>query len=183
MISLKPYVKFLIDNSLTQGQYLLLTLLYEKEFTLLKEFKAKFPHKEGSMISKSEIADLVTKGFLIKHPKGYKIGDKFKKVFVTSEKAVQQIYDLYPNFMLSDKNVDIPLTSMDMNIFAKLYIPKINGSIEEHEEVLKDIQYGIDNSLIKVGLNKFVTSNYWRTFRERRITATSPTNALRTKDF
>jgi len=183
MIIAKHYVKFLIDNNLTQGQYLLLTLLFEKEFALLKEFKIKFPCVEGSMIPKKQIDDLVTRAFLIKSPQGYKIGDKFKAVFVTGSKATEQIFALYPNFMLSEKNVDIPLTSMDMHLFEKLYVPKINGSIKEHEEVLKDLQYGIDHNLIKIGINKFVTSSYWLVFRDLRSTATSPENPHRTKDF
>ena len=51
------------------------------------------------------------------------------------------------------------------------------GNVNEHKEVLKDIQYAVDNNLIKVGINKFVTSGQWRGFRELREsqTTTQPT--------
>ena len=168
MILLDQYMSFIIANDLTQEQYLLLHFLKDERKDLIQKYKKAYPTEEGSMIPRKAIKELVDKEFLIKTEKGFKLSKKLLNIFVTPEKAVDEIYDLYPSFMLSDKGVDIPLTTMDKRIFKEIYIPKIMGNVEEHREVLQDLQYGIDHNLIKVGINRFVTSEQWKVFRERR---------------
>lgn len=168
MILLDQYISFIIANDLTQEQYLLLHLLKDRRKDLIQKYKKAYPTEEGSMISKSAIKDLVNKGFLIKTGNKFKLSKKLLDIFVTPEVAVDEVYDLYPAFIESDKGVSIPLNSMDKRIFKEIYIPKIMGNVEEHREVLQDIQYGIDNNLIKVGINKFLTSEQWKSFRKLR---------------
>lgn len=183
MILVNQYVEFLIDNNLTQDQYLLLTLLHQNKLDLIQKYKKAFPNIEGSMISKLAIKDLIHRKFIIPSGKNnYKIGIKFLEIFVTPEKAVDEIYDIYPAF-LDNKGVSIPLTSMDKRIFKEIYIPKIMGNIKEHNKVLKDIQYGIDNNLITIGINKFLTSEQWKVFRKLRIQDQTTTNTELTDDF
>lgn len=171
MILLPNYVNYLIEHNLTQDQYLLLHILYYREFNILKKFKKAFPLEEGTMIPRLQIKDLVNRGFLVKtSTKGFKLGEKFIEIFVTPEVAVDEVYDLYPAFIKSDLGVDIPLKSMDKNLFKNIYIPKIYGNVKEHKEVLKDIQYGIEHNLIRIGINKFLTSEQWKSFRTRRLT-------------
>lgn len=184
MILTSNYVNFLIKHNLTQEQYLLLHLLYYREFNLMSKYKKAFPLKEGSMIPKLQIKDLVTREFLVQTTnKGYKLGKAFIEIFVTPEVAVDEIYNLYPAFIKSSLNVDIPLTSMDKNVFKNIYISKIFGNVDEHKEVLKDIQYGIDNNLIKIGINKFLTSDQWKSFRKRRLTETTTKPPLINDNF
>jgi len=168
MILLDQYIEFIIEHELTPKQYLLLHLLKDERVDLIKKYKKAYPTKEGSMISKLEIKDLVTKGFLYKTEKGFRLSEKILNIFITPEVAVNQIYSLYPAFIESDKGVSIPLNSMDKRIFKEIYIPKIMGNIIEHKEVLKDIQYAIDNNLIRIGINKFLTSEQWLSFRKLR---------------
>ncbi len=183
MILIDEYINFLIKNKLTPTQYLLLHLLYNNRVDLIKDYKAAFPLEEGSMIPKLEIKDLVDKGFLIKENKNYKLGKTLTEIFVTPIVAVDEIYDIYPAFVTSDQGVSIPLNSMDRQVFKELYIPKIMGSIREHKEVMKDIDYAVNNNLIKVGINKFVTSQQWKGFRKLRKSQTTTTPSIQDKNF
>lgn len=187
MIAVDEYINFLTKYELSPEQYLLLVLLKDGRGDLIQKYKQSFPLEEGTMIPRLQIKDLIDKGFLIKSDKKFKLSSKLLEIFVTPEKAVDEIYDLYPPFMESDVGVSIPLTSMDRNIFKEIYIPKIKGSYIEHIEVLKDLQYAIDNNLIKVGINKFVTSNQWKAFRKLRQpenpTMLTPHNTQDENDF
>lgn len=174
MINLKNYVDFLVITKTTQRQFLLLMFLYKKEMKLMKEFKQAFPIDESTMIPKKEIDDLISKGFLIKEDKGYYIGKNFLKVFVTPEVATDEIFELYPKFILNDKGVNIPLTSMDKNLFKNIYVGKINGDYKEHINILKDVEYGIENNLLNMGINKFLVSEFWKVLRSRRQNPNSP---------
>lgn len=167
MILVEQYINFIITHKLTQSQYLLLQLLYEDRTDLITEYKKAFPSDNGRMIPDYLVADLVNRGFIVKTKKGYKIGEKFLKIFIDEDRATEQIYKLYPAF-INNKGVDIPLTSMDRRVFAKIYINKIKGNHLEHIEVLADIKYAIDNFLITVGIEKFLTSEQWKVFRELR---------------
>lgn len=168
MILLEQYINFIIQHEITQEQYLLLHLLKDERMDLIKKYKKAYPTEEGSMIDKLSIKDLVNKGFLFKTEKGFRLSEKILNIFVTPEVAVDQIYALYPAFIDSDKGVSIPLNSMDKRVFKEIYIPKIMGNVLEHKEILKDIQYGIDNALIRIGINKFLTSEQWLSFRKLR---------------
>lgn len=167
MILLDPYINFLVTHKLTQRQYLLLQLLHEERADLLKTYKDAFPSDNGRMLSDYLINDLITRGFIVKTKTGYKIGDNFLKLYVDEDVATDEIYRLYPAF-INNKGVDIPLTTMDRRVFAKIYINKIKGNHNEHLEVLKDISYAIDANLITVGIEKFLTSEQWKVFRELR---------------
>lgn len=174
MILIDQYIDFLIDNNINPEQYLLLHCIKDERRDLIERYKNAFPTDEGSMINKTMIIDLVDKGFLVKSGKGFKLGDKLLEIFVTPEVAVDEIYNIYPPFINSDNGVSIPLISMDKRIFKELYIPKICGNVYEHKEVLKDIQYGIDNNLLRMGINKFLTSEQWKSLRKLRQ-QTNPT--------
>jgi len=168
MILIDQYIDFLVTHKISQDQYLLLHLLKDNRMDLIQKYKKAFPTEEGSIIAKSAIKDLLTKGFLLQTEKGFKLSEKILDIFVTPEVAVDEIYDIYPAFIDSDKGVSIPLISMDKRVFKEIYIPKILGNVKEHQKVIKDIQYGIDNHLIKIGINKFLTSEQWKIFRKLR---------------
>ena len=183
MIHLDEYTNFLIDNKLSEQQLLLLMYIKDQRRDLIAKYKKAFPIIGGSMISDEAVKDLVDKGFLVSLGKGYTISEKFLDLYVTSEVAVDEIYALYPAFVLSDQGTNLPLTAMDKNEFKDMYIPKIMGSVKEHNEVIKDIQYGVDENLIKIGINKFLTSEGWKPLRELRRKETRTPNATLDNDF
>lgn len=79
------YVDFLIDNNLTQAQYLLLHLIHKNRQDLVKKYKNAFPAYDDSdsMIGEHYVIDLIKRGFLIhsKEKKRYIIGEKYTKMF------------------------------------------------------------------------------------------------------
>lgn len=173
MINTDAYVNFIINNNLTQDQYLLLHLLYESRRDLIKKYKEKYPTPDDRMISEYFIKDLIDRGFIVKTKTGHKLGQNFLRIFIDANTATDEIFELYPPFIRLN-GVDVPLTTMDRKVFAEIYVKKINGSLEAHQEIMKDLQYAIDNDLIKTGINKFLTSEQWKGFRKLRCPPPSP---------
>lgn len=167
MITEEPYVKFMIKHRLTQTQFLLLHLIYKSRVDLIKEYKNAFPTEDGSMIPQYLVDDLINRNFMVKTTNGYKLGKKFVEAYANKHTITDEIYNIYPSFIISN-GVNIPLTAMDRIEFANIYIGKINGSIDEHNEVLKDIKFAIKEDLITIGLTKFLQSEQWKAFRPLR---------------
>lgn len=180
MIAVDEYINFIVDNKLNEKQFLVLVLLREQRRDLIAKYKQAFPTEDGTMIGVKLINDLVAKGFLVLKDKQFNLSDKFLDLYITPEVAVDEFYDKYPSFLTNDKGVSIPLNSMDRSIFKEIYIPKIMGSVKEHNEVIKDIQYGIDADLIKVGISKFLTSEGWKSLRKLRQPETRTNKTERT---
>ena len=168
MVLLDEYVDFLTEHDLTQDQLLFLMLLHFNRIDLIRKYKKSFPNEEGTMISKYLINKLEEKEFIRREEGNLFIGDKFLNLFVNERQATDEVYDAYPVFILSDKGVNIPLKTMDKEIFKKIYIGKIQGSVKEHNEVLKDIAYGVGHDLLKMGINKFLVAEHWKSLRELR---------------
>lgn len=169
MILEESYVTFIVRNDLTQAQFLLLYLLYKNKPKLIELYKLKYPTMDGTMIGQKETNDLFDKGFLKKNIKGQTVvTKKFLEAFIDKFAASDEILALYPKYH-DTGIVNIPLTAMDRQVLANLYESAINGSIEEHYEVLKDIQYAKDNKLIVIGLDKFIKSHWWKVIRPKRL--------------
>lgn len=168
MIQENRYVDFITKHKLTQPQFLLLHLLYKNKKDLIKKYKQTFPTDDNSMIGIRALNDLIDRKFVIKTDKGYTLGELFLDVYIDEYTAGDEIWELYPKFIII-KEVNIPLTTMDKNLFRKIYIDKILYNREEHLEVVKDIQYGKEKQLINLGIDKFLNSEFWKTIREQRL--------------
>lgn len=168
MILVEPYVKFLVKHDLTQEQLLFLLLVYTKRIDLIELYKKKFSDN-NQMISNYLINDLIEKDFLIVTHSGYKLGIPFLDIFVDADIAVDELYKYYPDFYINNNGVSIPLLGWDRNICKNIYIPKIMGNLKEHREILKDIEFGIKHKLLNIGINKFITSEFWKVLRKKRL--------------
>lgn len=168
MILEERYIEFITKHNLTQSQFLLLHLMYKKKFNLIKKYRECYPTDNGSMIGKNLTKDLIDRGFLVKIDSSYKLGDIFLDIYIDDYTAGNEIWDLYPKFIIINE-VNIPLTTMDKNLFRKIYIDKILYSREEHLEVVKDIEYGTEKELINLGIDKFINSEFWKVLREKRL--------------
>jgi len=166
------YIDFLIENDITQNQYLLLHLIFKQRLDLIQKYKNHFPTDDKTMIGQYFITDLYKKGFLentqINGKTVIRVTEKFLSIIIDKHIAAEQIYEIYPSYMESNGN-HIPLTSMDRNIFAQIYNEAILSNVKEHLEVLEDIKYGIEHKLLNLGIEKFVKSKYWLTIRKLRI--------------
>ena len=168
MILIDRYVNFLIDNQITERQFLGMYLAYTKRRDLSELYKKKIT---GGMkiIPKNEIPELIKKGFLkIDEGGNAVLTDKFKNIFVDKHIATEEIYEIYPTFIYSN-GVQIPLSAMDRNVFANLYEIAIMGSRAEHAEVLLDIQYGKEKELLNIGIEKFLKAKHWLSIRKKRL--------------
>lgn len=183
MILIDQYMNFITTHEITQEQYLLLYFLKEERGDLIQLYKKHYPQEDGTMIGRPLIKDLVDKGFLLSNNKIFSLSKKILKTFVTPEVAVDEIYDTYPSFIESDKGVPIPLNSMDKRVFKEIYIPKIMGNVAEHKEVIEDIKYAITNNLIRIGINKFLVSEQWKSFRKLRKQEINTTEVQTDDDF
>lgn len=174
MIQVDRYIPFLKKNKLTSSQFLLLLLLYQKKYKLIEEYKLMFPTEDGSMIGKYPLDDLIKRGYIEQvNPtdvtaKSYTITTKFSKIFCDKFEAGNQIWDLYPR-IVTNEGKNFPLKLWDKNEMRDVYYERINGNYEEHLEVLKDLEYAIENGLIKGKLENFIKSEAWTDIRKERI--------------
>lgn len=174
MIDVDRYVPFLHKNKLTSTQFLFLLLVYQKKWKLIEIYKATFPTDDGSMIGRAMREDLVKRGFFERiNPTGdradnYRVSKKFTDIFIDEFEAGNQIWDLYPRAMVSEGK-EFPLKLMDKNEMRKEYYKRIRGNNDEHFEVIKDLEYAIENRLIKGKIETFVKSEAWLDIRKERL--------------
>lgn len=166
MFNVDKYINTLITLNISERQFLGLYLIYIKRLDLAEKYS-----KEGlngmKILPPIEMKELENKGLLVKMANGYILSKKFKELFVDKHIATEDIFRIYPTF-LYHQGVQIPLTGMDRNIFANLYIDLIQGSIEEHEEILEDIKYAVEKGMLNIGIEKFLKSQHWKALREHR---------------
>lgn len=178
MIDLDRYFKYLIKLKLTQQQFLLLYLLYEERYDLIKKYKEHYPTDDGSMIGKYFTDDLVKRKFIKVRNERNEMGKviqvaeltpKFPSIFADSDYYADEVWERYPRFFTNSKGVRIPLKLLDKDAFKRMYINKIKASIEEHNKVMKDIAYGKDRNLINCKIDLFFKSEHYLSIREERI--------------
>lgn len=167
------YVDFITKNRITQPQFLFLYLLRRGRVESIAKYKEAFPSDDGSMIGKINMEDLISRGFLIKEGNdnklsSYKVTDIFGDLFLKDRwEAIEEIWTKYPGFC-NIEGRDMPLTNCDKYSLSISYVEAIDYSIEEHKEVLKDLEYGRANNLLKSNIEKFVKSRGWEKIRELR---------------
>lgn len=171
-IEIERYVKFITKHKLTQAQMLFLYLLHRKRYDLLKEYMSTFPSEDGTAIGKHSRDELLERGFIIKinereSATSYQIGNSFKSIFIDKFEAAKEIKELYPAFAINNGKT-YPLVLVDVYEIANIYGERIGYEIAEHEEVKKDLKYGLDNNLIKCGVDKFIRSEFWKPLRALR---------------
>ncbi len=169
------YVNFICENNLTQPQFLLLYLIYKNRKDLILKYKQNFPTDDGTMIGKLWIDDLFRRGFLIKEDGNMLVTHSFKDLFCNKIDVAEELLLIYPSTLEIDGKM-IPLTAIDVITVADLYIEKILDNRLEHEEILKDVRYGILNNLINLSLKKFILSKYWLGIRKIRKATTDDTH-------
>lgn len=173
-VNVERYVDFLAKNKISQQQFLLLYLIKFRKESVMKEYMMAFPTHDGSMIGKESRQDLIDRGFL-KHDaeKGvgisaYETTQKFNDLYVNDTwEAADEFWKKYPGFVRIGGK-DVPLTNVDRYQFQLLYGERIRYSVDEHKEVLADLEYGIKRGLVRQGIEKFVKTEMWQKIRELR---------------
>ena len=167
------YVKFLADNKLSQSQFLFLYCIRFGEWETINLYKKYSPEEDGTMIGKLLKDDLIARGFIRKIGDGetatdYEITEKFNHLYLQNHfLAADEIWSRYPQYAKIQGN-SIPLLTMDRYKFANMYAERIKYSVDEHLEVVKDVEFGRDNGLLVCGIEKFVTAEMWKALRDMR---------------
>lgn len=174
-VNVDRYVKFIGENKLTQPQFLFLFLIKFKKWSALETYRQYFPHGDGSTIGRGDRQDLLDRGFLVHHPEkgigpdAYETTDKFNDLYINDTwEAADEFWKKYPGFV-NISGRPVPLTNVDRYQFQLLYGERIKYSVDEHKEVLKDLEYGLKHGLVRQNIEKFVKSQAWEKIRQLRL--------------
>lgn len=181
MILHKQYLHFLFKTGLTQAEFLLLYLIHKKDQEYIDLYKERFPTGDGTMIGDYNTKRLLKQGWIIEKEKNLEVTEKFKKYLFddsVSDLNYSELLDYYPKFFENKEGTKLPLVLADKFVYNSKYSQKVCYNAAEHNEVLKDLQYGIDNNLINFGIAKFIDSNYWEILRPMRLDDTDFTGGV-----
>jgi hypothetical protein len=162
----KNQVQLLTDMALTGNQYVFLVCVYHNDAALLSEHKTAIAPLP--LIMSDEIKDLQRRKFIEKGEVGWKAGPAL--VDMLGEKDVYEMYNeffnTYPSFTkIEGRNV--PLKIVDQKKMGIIYGDLI--SRENHADIMADLEYAIDNNLINMKIDKYITSGYHTTIRTLRL--------------
>jgi hypothetical protein len=175
MISVRKYVNFIIDNDLTQSQVLFLMLIRNKNtlYDVADQYIKYITARDGYILPKSLINDLQEKGyveFLVESPtklSEFEATEKLKSLLIDEDECSTQFLRAYPHIIRSGSNT-FPTMTADANKFRKMYCELIHYSVDEHKQMMLDLQYAIENNMILVGIDKYFSSEFYLSVREKR---------------
>jgi hypothetical protein len=173
------YVDFLCKNNLSTNQFLLLYLLYHEK--MIKDPNGKLKYTiagniykwldKGKGWTEAEIEDLISKDYVVSVAKGdYSIDqlvltNKFVDImFISTGDAFEELLELYPPTVTIDGK-GFMLKACDLEACSKAYLKAIKNSNRKHKEVLELIEYGIENKLINIKIDKFIGGKIWEDLR------------------
>ncbi len=156
-------LKFCLKHNIHLNEFIILHLTGKND-KLLGDYITKFSYEDK--LSGINTDNLIEKGYLKQVEGGYAVTKLFYNLFATEDRFYTDIYNLYPGFVLSDTK-RLPVKSGDSFELCKMYMKSIGGSLEEHEEVIEDLKYGIENNLITFSITNFVCG-YYREIRKLR---------------
>jgi len=132
-----------------------------------KVIKGITPLALADLISREIIIDYNTIGQM-KH-EYYEINKSFSKHFELAIYPMPaQLFDAYPGFIFINGQ-RYTGRNVSQEEIAKEYLRAIKNNEDEHQEVLKDLEWAKEKEAIKMGLKKFVLSRFWIELRELRL--------------
>jgi hypothetical protein len=171
---------FLVEHKMTLEQYLTCYILHEDRDRARKA-KGYLPlvtmykyTEKVKPLNKEEMRDLIDRGFLKQTgdkliPDMLEVTDKFAQEIFNSWTNFEQLFEVYPNRIdlgpgkgsASLKSLDKPMEEMGE------YYAKIVRSKAKHKRILKITEWGKNNGLINMGIQKFVYQRFWRQLEEK----------------
>ena len=167
MIDVRQYVNYLVKHQINDKMFILCYLIYLKDSKLLNEYKALIKKYDGIVLTEQQKDLLVRKGFLVRNGKNYSVGAVFKSIINDKNKNVSKFYNLYPSFAVG-KDKTYPLKGVDFSIIAEIYNSVVGVLDTDSEELLKDIEYGIENNIVFGRIDKFLTTKQFLEIRKLR---------------
>ena len=141
--------------------------------------------------TKEEVKDLVEKGLLLDHntpggerstyPDNYEITDLFEKAIFSTVSDFDEFWVIYPGFV--DNFVDytkpmIPLKAVDQEEVERLYRKKAKTH-QMHKQVIEALNWAVEENLINMRIDKYVSSKMWEQHLDLRFSQTSGTKLKR----
>jgi hypothetical protein len=171
-MSIEECLEFCIEHSLTINQFI---FLYTELFPL-QDLYEKYAEKNGYKIddiyrtlSKELLKDLMDREFLIKKEDEYLFTEKFSVLYCDYKTLGNEIFSMYPAFAINSRNQRMPLKGVDKYVVCKAYFNLIKGSKKEHDQILLDLEYAVENDYINFKIDKFILGEMWLDFRLMRL--------------
>lgn len=184
-INVKKYVDFLIENEITERQFLLCYLLYtdaidtlpgnrrvysdSTSVTYIYKLAEYASRKEGGKgyWTKEEVLSLVKKGFLRQlkpgsfEPDMLIIEEKLIDALFVSNNGFDEFWDLYPSFLDIEKGKPFAkLKAVDKDEMQVRY-EKIVVSKEYHQKVMSILRWAVSKKTVNMGIEKYIASRQW----------------------
>lgn len=169
MINVELQYKLLEKLKISQAQLFYLICIHEKKYDLLVKYGKLYnvPKNAGYIGAK---AYLELKNYELIKTDNNNVDfctDKFTDLYVDKYTAFYNLKQVYPDFSnINGKKV--PLQSANEETYSTLYIKKINGSLIEHKEILKDVIFAIEHNINFTSLKNFIESRTWLSYRKAR---------------
>lgn len=167
-INIVKFTDVLIAHRLTPNQlFILLCLAMGRNKGFVQLFR--YTEETGNTFDRSEIHDLVDRGYLISFSEGadnaddFDVTDKFREEFFTDDPmlAAEEFWDAYPSFFNINGRQAVTKSNVNKELLLMQYAKEIGYSKALHETVLKAIAWAKENALINFRIGDFV-STYWR---------------------
>lgn len=153
-----------IKYMLTMNQYTFILLASSNRIGELSAYKnaAKCP-----ILSETEKADLIMRGLALQTENGFTLTEVGRHILKDMDVAdmAMEVFNLYPTFSITGIK-KFPIKNIDPKTFERIY----ERHIDDHEEILEDIKYGIEHDMIKVKIQDFFASHAYygiRGYREK----------------
>jgi len=127
-------------------------------------------------LSADELSDLISRNIIVDHntigSKVYydcfEIDPKFTHKFSLKVYPMPaQLEEAYPYYTIIE-NRRYTIRNASAQEISENYLRGINNDEKEHERILDDIKWAVENKALNIGLKKFVDIKYWNAIRELR---------------
>jgi len=88
-----------------------------------------------------------------------------KKLWIDLEVAGEELWNTYPGF-ITIEGKQFPAKTGNKQLLIKQYMFSIGNSVEKHQFVLSMIEKALSNKVLCLGIEKFITSEYWNTISD-----------------
>lgn len=132
----------------------------------------EFQHELGGM-TKEELQDLSKREIVTNHnDRGksdydyFEINPKYLNKFTLKVMGMpRDLMNAYPDFFFDAQGKRYVAKGCTEAEIAEDYLRAINNNEEDHQRVIADVKWAIENGAIVMGLKKFVGARYWLSVR------------------
>tara|TARA_R100001463_G_scaffold11977_3_gene33124 strand:+ start:1263 stop:1850 length:588 start_codon:yes stop_codon:yes gene_type:complete len=178
LFNVEEDLKLCQELKLTARQLMFVKILYRdpkldaKEWRL-KSYEMSLRFQDLSPLTEDELTDMVERDIIIDlNTSGgkvyydcFEINPKYKKKFSMNIVSwVSELFDVYPKFFYMEGRRFNAITASEDDI-AEYYLKAIGKRRETHEEVISLTKAAAEDSMITMGIEKFIKTKHWLSLR------------------